>query len=206
MTKQTKNWDGEFGEEYTKRNARTLKEMEEQYMANWGVTRESMNREFLNMQPGRILEVGCNIGLQLLQLQKQGYKDLWGIEVGKYAFEQSRKNPGLNIVNASAMDLPFKDGFFDMVFTSGVLIHIHPKDIETAIREIHRVSGKYIWGFEYYADEPIEVEYRGKEGLMWKRDFAKLYRELFPDSKLLKEKKYPYLSGSNVDQMFIIEK
>jgi len=41
----------------------------------------------------------------------------------------------------------------------------------------------------------------------WKTDFAKVYTENFPDLRLLKEKRYPYLRDKNlVDQMFLLEK
>lgn len=105
------------------------------------------------------------------------------------------------------MDIPFRDGFFDMVFTSGVLIHIHPADIQKAISNIHRCSGKYIWGFEYYAESYQEVLYREHKNLLWKTDFAKLYKDAFSGLKLIKEKKYIYLDDNNlVDQMFLYEK
>jgi len=208
MTEQIKHWDGEFGKEYTKRNARTLSEMDDKYRENWGTTREAMNREFLSeIKFDSILEVGTNVGNQLMTLQKSGYENLWGIEVSKFAFEKSKQNIiGANIVRADAFDIPFKDRYFDLVFTSGVLIHISPDDINRALDEIYRVSRKYIWGFEYYADEYEAVSYRGNEGLLWKTDFAGLYLKRFPGLKLVKQKKYPYKTNDNVDVMFLLER
>jgi len=81
----------------------------------------------------------------------------------------------------SADDIPFKDGYFDMVFTSGVLIHISPGNINRVLDEIYRCSREYIWGFEYYADDYTEVNYRGHESLLWKTNFPKLYLDRFPN-------------------------
>ena len=80
-----------------------------------------------------------------------GYMDLWVIEIQKYAVKIARERTNLlNLLNASVFDIPFKDEYFDMVFTSGVLIHINPNDINKAMDEIYRCSKSYIWGFEYF--------------------------------------------------------
>ena len=56
---------------------------------------------------------------------------------------------GLDIICGSAFDIPFKDGYFDLVFTNNVLIHIAPADIGGVIDEMVRVCRGRIWGFEY---------------------------------------------------------
>ena len=85
---------------------------------------------------------------------------------------------GFSIIQGDALDIPFKDGFFDVVLTSNVLIHIAPGNIRKALKEIGRCSKKYIWGFEYYAKEYTEINYRGHLGVLWKTDFPKLYRSV----------------------------
>lgn len=113
---------------------------------------------------------------------------------------------GINIIKATADDIPFKDNYFDMVFTSGVLIHIAPDNIDMVLDEIYRCSKEFIWGFEYYADEYTEVNYRGNSDLLWKTNFVKLYMDRFPDLELIKEEKYKYLYNDNVDSMFLLRK
>jgi pseudaminic acid biosynthesis-associated methylase len=202
-------WWGTFGKEYTDRNALTLEQMDELYKKNYGVSRTKLNEVFLGDldRSVKILEVGSNLGNQLLSLQKMGFENLYGIEVNSYAIEQAKANTkGINIIQASAFDIPFRDDYFDLVFTSGVLIHIAPADIERVLREIHRCSRGYIWGFEYYADTYTEVQYRGYSELMWKADFVRLYLDQFEDLELVKEKKLKYLENENVDTMFLIRK
>ena len=160
------------------------------------------------MKINRILEVGCNVGNQLLLLKKMGYPNLWGIELQDYAVEIARKRTsGINIVKSSAFDIPFKDSYFDLVFTSGVLIHISPDDIDKALDEMYRCTNKYIWGFEYYSGGYQMVNYRGSNNLLWKTDFAKLFLDRFPDLKLVREERYPYLEDKTlVDQVFLLKK
>jgi pseudaminic acid biosynthesis-associated methylase len=204
-----KEWMEDFGEKYTNRNALTLHEMNKMYMKNFGISKENLNNLFIaEMNRNiKILEVGSNIGNQLMLLQKMGYKNLYGIEINKYAVEFSKsRTKNINIIQGSAFDIPFKDKYFDLVFTSGLLIHIAPPDIEMVMREIHRCAKEYIWGFEYYADKYTEIIYRKKKNLLWKANFAQLYLNLFDDLELIKEKKLKYLNDSNIDLMFLLKK
>jgi len=208
-TEQIKKWSGEFGKDYTNRNLLNPEELDACYLKNFGVTRTELNKEFLSSidSNSRILEVGSNVGNQLSTLQKTGFSNLWGIEVSDYAVELSKKRTkGINLIRASALDIPFKDGFFDLVFTSGVLIHIHPQDLPNVIDEIYRVSNKYIWCYEYFSEACEEVKYRDNDELLWKNNFSRLFLERKPDLQLIREKKVKYKDNDNVDCMFMLEK
>ena len=74
------------------------------------------------------------------------------------------------------------------------------------MKEIYRCTKKYIWGFEYYADDYTEIRYRGKKDMLWKTNFPKLYLKYFKDLDLVKEKKLKYLEGENTDVMFLLKK
>ena len=105
LTTQMKMWQGDFGKEYTERNALSLQEMESLYKRHYGISRTEMNLKFLqNLNSSlRILEVGCNIGNQLLCLQKIGFANLYGIELQGYAVEISKaRTKGINIIQGSA--------------------------------------------------------------------------------------------------------
>lgn len=209
-TPQMKTWSGEFGKAYTDRNPQTAAEVENLYLKQFGMTRIAMNEEFIGnlSRDMRILEVGANVGIQLMTLQKMGFKNLYGIELQQYAVEKGKQNSkNINLIQGYAFDIPFKDGYFDLVYTSGVLIHISPNDIHLALKEIHRCSSKYIWGLEYYADEYTEGgDYRGHRNLFWKTNFANEYLKLFEDLEVVKEKKYKYLDNDNLDIMFLFQK
>ena len=208
-TKQIEKWSGEFGQEYTDRNTLSFDDWENALKKNYGSTRTEMNTEFIGGldRSIRILEIGSNTGNQLICLGKMGFHSLYGIELQKYAVELSKsRTKHINIIQGSAFDIPYKDGFFDMVFTSGVLIHISPADVMDALEEIYRCTQNYIWGFEYFAEEYTQVTYRGNKELLWKADFKRLYLERFPDLRLVKEKKFKYLYNDNVDTMFLLQK
>ena len=207
--RQLEKWTGDFGQEYTERNRSSLSAMEKLYKHHFVVTRTEMNRQFVDRfdRSMRILEVGCNIGNQLLCLQRMGFENLYGIEPQEYAVEMvKRRAKGIQIIKGNIFDIPFKDGYFDLVFTSGVLIHISPQNIKKAFKEIYRCSRKYIWGYEYYSEKYEEIPYRGEKGLLWKTDFAKAFRKTFPDLRSVKVQLFKYANNDNLDIMFLLEK
>lgn len=208
-TEQMGQWLSHFGRQYTARNDLTFEELEAYYRERYGLSRTELNRRFLaNLDPqATILEVGCNVGGQLGCLRRMGFRRLWGLELQGPAVRLARmRAPGLLAVQASALAIPFADRSFDLVFTSGVLIHIHPQDIGQVMAEAVRCTRQFIWGFEYYAPEYAEIPYRGQRELLWKADFAQLYRDHCPDLKQLIEFRVRDRNAEHVDAMFLLEK
>lgn len=206
---QQEFWKGDFSKGYLERNLFTPTKLDKSYRVKFGVTRRAMNEEFLGTLPKdiRILEVGANFGGQLQLLRDMGFTNLYGVEIAPGIADFGRKTVrGINLIEGNALDLPFKDGFFDLVFTSGVLIHIAPKDRAKAMREIARCSKKYIWGFEYFAPTSKEIIYRGHKDRLWKANFPALYQKEVPTLKLMKQKIYQYVGETNEDVMFLFKK
>jgi pseudaminic acid biosynthesis-associated methylase len=208
-TSQINRWIGEFGRHYTSRNVFDPAALDALFVKNYGITKRQLNERFLPVIPAgaSILEVGCNIGNQLLFLQQMGFHNLYGIEIQHNALQQAcSRLKNVHLVQANSFDIPFPDGYFDLVFTSGVLIHISPEDLPKALREIYRCTNSYIWGLEYYSPKPTEVNYRGHQGLLWKMDYAQMYLEQFADLELRQVEHLPYLEGTNADCMFLLRK
>lgn len=64
-------------------------------------------------QPRRVLEVGCATGIIVKHLNDLGV-ECYGIDVSKYAIENAEHE---NVRLASCDDLPFEDGYFDLIFS-----------------------------------------------------------------------------------------
>ncbi len=208
-TSQLRTWTGNFGREYTDRNDQSPAELDQYYRKNYGVTRRRLNESFLHGVPkhARILEVGCNTGTQLLMLRETVFTQLYGIEIQSYALERAKRRLSqAEFRQASALSIPYPDRHFDLVFTSGVLIHIAPADLSKALAEIHRCSNSWIWGFEYYAPQLAEIRYRDHRDLLWKADYAARYLGQFSDLELVRERHLPYLNDANVDSMFLLKR
>lgn len=211
-TKQIEFWSGDFGKAYTDRNTSDPIKWNNWYKLQFGVSKDELNDNFLGHleRDIKVLEVGCNIGQQLSALQRLGFTNLYGIELQAYAVEKAKEQTkNINIIQGSGFDIPFRNGYFDLVFTNGVLIHIHPDNLEKIMVEMFRVSNKYIWGFEYFSDEIKEVKYRGHEGFLWKMDYCEKFMKTCNKLAIVKRKVLPYLTPEyhgNSDIMYLLEK
>ena len=124
-----------------------------------------------------VLEVGCNSGHNLLALRSCG-AHVRGVEPNYRARTLAQK-AGLHVVDGRAEEIPFEDESVDFAFTAGVLIHIHPEQFEGVLRELYRVSRKYILAVEYPASEERPISYREGVGC-WARPYGEEYLSRFP--------------------------
>lgn len=206
-------WAGQFGREYTNRNPATADDLDRLYQTKYGRTRSEMNAAMLQDVPrsAAILEIGCNRGAQLHCLSGAGYSNLAGIDINARAIALAGKIlPKANLRIAKACAVPFQAGAFDMVFTSGVLIHIPPLEIGSVMDEMARLSRRWIWGFEYAganAHDPISPRrYRGQDGLMWTGDYAEAFAARHPEFRIVKRNYFRESPDSPYDQMYLLEK
>lgn len=209
ITIQEQEWCGKIGADYTDRSTLSVEELDSLYLRLLGITRADLNQQFLGRLPRslQILEVGCNIGMQLRHLQNLGFWNLQGIELQQYALDRLCVEK-VETRQGSATDLPYLDKSFDLVLTSGVLIHIHPDNLSRALSEIERCTRRYIWGFEYFSEVLQEITWRKWEDMLWSADYATLFLNQFPNLTLLNRWSAPYSGSSQglVASMYLLEK
>lgn len=86
----------------------------------------------------KILDIGCNFGRSLFELDKNGYKNCYGIDIVPENTLAARKI-GLNALTMNMEDLSmFSDKYFDFAFMSHAIEH--SLDPRKAILEMMRVS------------------------------------------------------------------
>jgi pseudaminic acid biosynthesis-associated methylase len=169
-------WAGDFGRAYVARNA------------NAGASRGPFWADLLDRHPAqRIVEVGCNTGANLEWIARMvDPRGVFGIDVSQDAVVALRDRiPTINAVCGLARDLPFRDAFFDLSFTTGVLIHQPDESLIDVMAEIVRVSRRYILAGEYFAEAQVELPYRGESGALFKRDYGRIYADTFPALRLV---------------------
>jgi len=181
-TDQLDLWTSGFGRDYAGRNPIT-DEVVRRQLRRWGRILSHTVTPF----PSSVLEVGCNVGRNLVALA-QMVERVHAVEPNAEVLEAARRNPALSRADirvGSAFELPFEDASIDLVFTSGVLIHIAPDDLPRAVDEIVRVARRYVLCIEYFSHEPVAVRYRGLDGFLFKRDFGQYYLERFASLRVL---------------------
>lgn len=164
-------WCGPFGDSYTARNTRATIQ-----------ARKDMWACMLPSGVESILEVGANVGLNLEAISSLTNAELYACEPNDSARGLLSSVLEVDHIRSDTADrLGWPDGHADLVFTSGVLIHVPPDKLEASLKEINRVSSRYVICGEYFAPSEEMVPYRGHDNALWRRDYGSLFMDACPD-------------------------
>ena len=160
-------WAGQFGVDYTARNSQ-----DPDRSKFWTRIAEKY-------KPTSVLEVGCNIGHNLRPLKAALPKaEIWGVDVNPRAVKELRE-AGIWGDVADATKLPYGHNSFEMVFCIGLLIHMTDEaDLEATIREMFRVSWKYVLVAEYWSPGWVNLPYHGYANAQRKGPFDRVIAEI----------------------------
>lgn len=169
-------WAGNFGDDYVSRNADSYSHREPFWQ-----------HQLERLKPRTVLEVGCNIGGNLEWIEPRvAQGSVYGVDINRTAITRLRERlPSVNAIWSPGRDLPFRDRLFDLVFTMGVLIHQPEITLPLVMSEMVRCSGRYVLCGEYFAEDTVEVPYRGHDGALFKRDYGALFAQMFPELALV---------------------
>jgi len=97
--------------------------------------------QFHRYRGKRVLEIGVGLGADHQEFAEAGAQ-LWGIDLTPRAVDHTRRRLTLlglqsELSEGDAENLPFEDGWFDLVYSWGVLHHT--PQTARAIAEVHRV-------------------------------------------------------------------
>ena len=84
----------------------------------------------------KMLDVGSALGDSLVEAKRLGWKDLYGVELSKYAANQSKKKK-LKISIGSLRSAKYPSNYFDVVTLQDVIEHF--KDPAREVNEIYRI-------------------------------------------------------------------
>jgi SAM-dependent methyltransferase len=113
---------------------------------------------------GKLLEVGCGIGVDSIQLARCGF-EVTAVDLTENALVVARDFAAHHGVSVdfrlgNAEGLEFPDETFDVVYSFGVLHHT--PDIEKAVAEVHRVlkPGGTAYVMLYHRDSLVNLVHR----------------------------------------------
>jgi pseudaminic acid biosynthesis-associated methylase len=176
-TEQEFFWHGAFGDEYIDRNkSKSLLASNISFFSKVLSNSEGINSVF---------EFGCNIGMNLKAIQALlPMAKLAGVEINESAVTELRKNNEIEVIKGSILDLEI-DSSYDLTLIKTVLIHINPDRLDEVYSRLYEYSNKYICIAEYYNPSPVNVQYRGHENRLFKRDFSGEFMQKYPDIELI---------------------
>lgn len=86
----------------------------------------------------KILDVGCGAGRLIKFLKNASVGEISAVDVSEEMIKiMKKKFPDVEAVKADAQDLPFKDGTFDVVIATFMIVHL--ETLDKAFDEIYRV-------------------------------------------------------------------
>lgn len=99
-------------------------------------------RDFYGLRAGqRVLDVGCAKGFLMHDLvQAVPGLEVVGIDISAYGLAHAMPDVRGRVARATARDLPFADGAFDLVLAVNVLHNLEREACVRALREIERVG------------------------------------------------------------------
>ncbi len=130
----------------------------------WQKVSDRMAKHY-GIKPGeRILDIGCGKGYLLYDftLSVPGVQ-VFGLDISNYAIEHAKEEirPCLQVGNAT--ELPYDDGFFDLVISLNTLHNLFCYDLDKALREMERVGRKH----KYLCVESYRTEEEKANLLYW---------------------------------------
>ncbi len=133
------------------------------------------------LKPRRVLEFGCGVGRHLRYLSQLPGLEVMGVDQSPtmMAGISSWADPSWAASHVFRVEpvgrLPFRDGEFDLVFTSEVLVHVRPEDLPTILSELRRVSRGQVLHFEPI---PGDTLHSGAHGGCWSHNLAAVWQTL----------------------------
>ena len=151
----------------------------------------------------KICEVGCNIGNNLSEFPLD--LDIHGIDMNEHALEQARKNhPSFKFQCTSGDKIPYDDSFFDVVFTRGVLIHISKENLDSVLKEMLRISKKWVFNLEYFGEEGKMINWKRGDDLLWYRNMKEKWSDF--DVEIISDVEIPLEVDSGKMRFTLVRK
>jgi SAM-dependent methyltransferase len=147
-----------------------------------------------------ILEIGCGTGRNLVALKKAGFKFVSGIELSPKTVEVGWKHfpsyKKIQVIIGAAEKVIDDVGDFDVIYTSGLLMHIPPEH-EWLFERISKKARKVIMTNE---GELL----RHKTEHAWNRNYKWIFEDLgWKEVEMEIGDKYPPLPATTIKRVFV---
>ena len=130
----------------------------------------------LGLGARKICEAGCNVGNNLSRFPDNF--SVYGIDMNEHALQKAKeKYPNFLFQVENIKKTTFIDSFFDLVFTRGVLIHIHSDEVDSVLQEFLRISKRWIFNLEYFDEDEKMINWKRGQNLLWYRNMKKRWNK-----------------------------
>ena len=143
-----------------------------------------------------VIEMGCNVGSNLYAIHKINPDiRLAGVDINELAVHYGLQKFCAEDIQADLKTMSLYDidripeKSYDVVFTSAVLMHLPPDNLNTILKNFKRIACKFVIHLELHAFSKSEYLYYKKLAQKkfrdrWCRDYFMAYNEIFEESKI----------------------
>lgn len=117
----------------------------------------------ISLRCNSVLEVGCNAGNDLKLFPEN--MDVFGVDSNEKIIDIAKKRlPQVDFKNGKVTKLPFDDSSIDLTFTHSFFNYLEDNEIDDGVKELFRVSKKYIVNCEIFGEDNIIEEQNNRKG------------------------------------------
>ena len=167
--------------------------------------------KYINKE-ANILDIGCGAGRTTINLYKNGYKNIIGLDLStnliEYAKSYAQENKlDINFVNGDATKLEYDNNTFDAVIFSfnGMQCIPGKKNRDNVLKEVYRVlkpNGVYIFTAHNRDDSGEYQEFWDKEKIKWENGTQDKNIEMYGDKYSIdKTGQICFVHFSNIEEM-----
>ncbi|MDC0165841.1 class I SAM-dependent methyltransferase, partial [Synechococcus sp. AH-558-M21] len=101
----------------------------------WEKVARAMVEHYQLPENAKILDIGCGKGFLLYDFLKVlPNASIYGIDISKYALDNSKEEIRNQITLGNATSLPWLDNYFDFVYSINTLHCLHSRELDKALR------------------------------------------------------------------------
>ncbi len=160
----------------------------------------------------KILDIGCGAGRTTINLYKNGYKNIIGLDLSskliEYAKDYATKNNlDIEFINGDATKLDFESNMFDVVIFSynGMQCIPGKKNRDSVLKEVYRVlkpGGLYIFTSHNRDDSGVFQTFWDEEKIRWETGTQDKSLDMFGDKYSIdKSGQTCFVHFSNIEEM-----
>ena len=160
----------------------------------------------------KILDIGCGAGRTTINLYKEGYKNIIGLDLSTKLIDYAnnyvdKNNLEIKFINGDATKLEFEDNLFDIVIFSynGMQCIPGKHNRDNVLKEVYRVlkpGGLYIFTAHNRDDSGSFSSFWEEEKLRWENGTQDKSLDMFGDKYSLDKTGQPcFVHFSNIEEM-----
>ncbi len=167
--------------------------------ARYGAQTQELMEILSSLSFETVVEVGCGFGRVGAQVIGRFGGSWTGVDLSRAQLEEARRqHPSLGgaVVEATSTHLPIRSRACDLAVSVEMLLHIPPDRILEALKELLRITRRYVVHLDWYEDYLVGHQ----TGWCWVHDYPALWRSIGAEVREVR------LKSTGIQSVFLISR